>query len=205
MQTTRVYFSESAATLTIELTEETRKYLRQLAKVDGVYMASTRNDYLALRPYEVDKASLRGHGDGNMTQTIHQFIKKYGVTISNKRADSNPHLKDDRGDMHHWRCTLRVKGSPAHITIPFSQGYAHPEEPTAADVLSCMASDASAVESNGADWETFASEMGMPTETSAERRAAQRVFAACEKEREQLESSLGHNAAEELMYDTEPL
>lgn len=142
-------------------------------------------------------------------QTIHQFIKKYGVTISNKRADSNPHLKDDRGDMHHWRCTLRVKGSPAHITIPFSQGYAHPEEPTAADVLSCVALDASMAR-DARDAEDLASDLGMELEIEGayglhKNPKVKRLYTACMNEATKLEYLFGKAGAEELMYDTEPL
>jgi hypothetical protein len=44
----RVYFAEAARTENVEATAEVRAYVRQLSKVEGVYMASTRADWLAL-------------------------------------------------------------------------------------------------------------------------------------------------------------
>lgn len=144
-----------------------------------------------------------------MTQTMHQFVEKYGVTISNKRAASNPHMKDARGDMHHWSCTLRVKGSPARITIPFSQGSAHTKEPTAADVLSCMADDASMAR-NAKDAEDMAENLGMELEIEGKyglkkNPEVKRLYTACMNEATKLEYLLGKAGAEELMNDTESL
>lgn len=51
-RTIRVYFAEQARTADIDVGEHVLAYVRQLNRVDGVYMASTRGDYLALRPYE---------------------------------------------------------------------------------------------------------------------------------------------------------
>jgi hypothetical protein len=48
----RVYFAETARFALIDWNEETRARLAQLAVVDGVYLASTRADFEALRPHE---------------------------------------------------------------------------------------------------------------------------------------------------------
>ena len=52
--TVRVFFAHQARTADIEIGSggEVRKYLNQLKCVDGVYLASTRADFIALRPYE---------------------------------------------------------------------------------------------------------------------------------------------------------
>lgn len=48
----RVYFAEMARYATVEWNEVTRGQLAQLVRRDGVYLASTRGDYLVLRPHE---------------------------------------------------------------------------------------------------------------------------------------------------------
>lgn len=48
----RVYFAETARYALIAWNDETRVRLGELVQRDGVYLASTRADYLALRPYE---------------------------------------------------------------------------------------------------------------------------------------------------------
>jgi hypothetical protein len=50
--TVRVFFAHQARIADIEIGPRVRKYLNQLKRVDGVYLAATRADYLALRPYE---------------------------------------------------------------------------------------------------------------------------------------------------------
>lgn len=50
--TVRVFFAHQARTAEIEIGPFVREYLSQLQCVDGVYLASTRADFIALRPYE---------------------------------------------------------------------------------------------------------------------------------------------------------
>lgn len=47
-KTFRVYFAETAQHTQILQCEETLKYVRQLKRDEGTYLASTRADYLAL-------------------------------------------------------------------------------------------------------------------------------------------------------------
>ena len=49
-----------------------------------------------------------------------------------------------------WRVTLRYQGRA--LTVPFHQGPAIRDEPTAADVLECLASDASSAEQPFEQW-----------------------------------------------------
>jgi hypothetical protein len=53
--TVRVYFAETARTRNVQVTPEVWRKLRELKKDGDTYMASTRNDYLALRPYVRDE------------------------------------------------------------------------------------------------------------------------------------------------------
>ncbi len=81
-----------------------------------------------------------------------ELIKTHHIRMSVERADSNPNMADSK-DMDHWKCTLRV--GKRSLTVRFSQGFGHNgKEPKIADVLDCLASDASGYEnSNGfEDW-----------------------------------------------------
>jgi hypothetical protein len=49
----RVYLAELARYAWVSINHETRSYLNQLKRTDGVYYATTRADLLALRPHEV--------------------------------------------------------------------------------------------------------------------------------------------------------
>lgn len=50
--THRVYFAEQARFAYIDRGPEIDTYVRQLKCDNGTYLATTRADYLALRPYE---------------------------------------------------------------------------------------------------------------------------------------------------------
>lgn len=52
-KTIRVYFAETGRFANVRWNEETSRYVRQLVRDEGVYMASIRADYEALRPHEV--------------------------------------------------------------------------------------------------------------------------------------------------------
>jgi hypothetical protein len=52
LNTIRVYFAEQARYAYIIRGTHTDDYIRQLKWDNGTYLASTRADYLALRPYE---------------------------------------------------------------------------------------------------------------------------------------------------------
>lgn len=49
----KVYFAEVARTADIAWNKTTSAHLNQLKRDQGVYLASTREDYLALRPHEI--------------------------------------------------------------------------------------------------------------------------------------------------------
>lgn len=70
---------------------------------------------------------------------------------------------------HPYKVTLRL-GRRA-LTVPFFQGPAHTKEPTAADVLHCLCSDASVP----ADFADFCAEFGY----DADSRKAEQTHKAC--------------------------
>ncbi len=69
-----------------------------------------------------------------------------------------------------WRVTLRYRGR--RLTVPFYTGPAFEREPSAADVLSCIISDARAGEQT---FEEFCSEFGCDNDS----RKAERTWGAC--------------------------
>jgi hypothetical protein len=77
------------------------------------------------------------------------------------------------GQHHPWRVTLSYRGHK--LSVDFFQGMAHEKEPTAADVLSCLISDATSVE-NTRSFEEWCSDFGCDTDS----RKAEKAFKACE-------------------------
>ena len=114
--------------------------------------------------------------------TYKGFVNSRGIRATVEYADSNPNMEDSR-DMNHWRVILRCKGK--QLTVPFSTGYGISGEPTAADVLSCLASDASSID-NASSFEDWAADFGYDTDS----RKAERTFKACERQAAKLRAFL---------------
>jgi hypothetical protein len=88
----------------------------------------------------------------------------------------------DNFDGMHWAVTLRM--GRKQMTVPFSQGWAHTKPPTAADVLDCLASDASGADESFEDW---AANYGYDTDS----RKAERTYNAVRKQTARLRQFLG--------------
>jgi hypothetical protein len=73
-----------------------------------------------------------------------------------------------------------------------------PTAPEVADVLDCLASDASGVE-NSRDFEEWCSEYGYDTDS----RKAEKTYRICAAQAEQLKSFLGEDLYKQLLWDTE--
>jgi hypothetical protein len=133
-------------------------------------------------------------------QTLKQFIAKNKIRMSVAWTDSNPNMSaDDKwmASARHFSCVLK-RGSK-QLTIPFSQGSLIEQEPTAADVLSCLISDSSSVET--ADFEDWCREFGYDTDS----RKAEKTYQTCLNQRDKLVSFLGADAFEDLLRNTETL
>lgn len=137
-----------------------------------------------------------------MTSTLKHFIADHRIKFSCEWADSNPNMdaKDEwMRAATHWKVTFRVNGR--QMTTYFSQGSAHTSEPTAEDVLDCLASDAASIENANGDFESWASEFGYDTDS----RKAERTFLACQKNAQKLENLLSRDSFEQLLWRTERL
>lgn len=131
-------------------------------------------------------------------KTIHQFITDTRITMTAVRVDRNPNM--DNPDMDHWKCKLWFVGQKrTGMTTYFSMGVGHNgAEPTAPEVLSCLASDAAGIEQ---DFESWASDLGYDTDS----RKAERTYQACQRLSEKLKRFLGDGLFQELVYNTEGL
>lgn len=80
--------------------------------------------------------------------------------------------RDGNWQAHEWKVTLRYERR--RLTVPFFQGMGHSKEPSAADVISCLCSDARAGEE---PFEEFCSNFGYDSDS----RKAWDTWKACER------------------------
>ena len=136
------------------------------------------------------------------TQTIplDQFITEQQLIMSVRPVRRNPHMQEQLP--RNFECTIAFEGRGYHepLTVYFSQGSAHKKPPTLAEVLDCLASDASGVD-NAQSFEDWANEYGYDTDS----RKAEATYRACEKQAQELKALLGQDAYNQLLYSTERL
>lgn len=132
-----------------------------------------------------------------MTQTIEQFIASAGLSMTVTATDHNSHMDDTSQRMDHWRCTIRAGRSRMSLVFSMGSGH-HGKEPELAEVLGCLAGEASGVE-NARDFADWCSEYGYGEDS----RKAERTYRACYKQAARLRSVLGDSAFETLLWGTE--
>jgi hypothetical protein len=136
-------------------------------------------------------------------QTLQELIQDLGITATSTRVDRNPNM-DDSENMDHWRVALKYKDGgiqTVRMSVYFSKGSGHKgAEPTAEEVLDCMASDAAGVE-NAQSFDDWCSEYGYDTDS----RKALRTFNTCKRQGERLRRFLGVSAYNDLLWETERL
>lgn len=130
------------------------------------------------------------------TLSLDAFIRCARITMTAERVDRNPHM--DYAPMDHWKCRLRA--GRRSMTVYFSKGFGHKgAEPAAAEVLNCLAMDASGYE-NAGDFESWCSEYGY----DADSRKAERTYKAVEKQVAALRRFLGAESTyKTLLWGTE--
>ena len=134
------------------------------------------------------------------TITLDQFITEQQLVMSVRPIKRNPHMQEQMP--RNFNCTIEFEGRGYHepLTVYFSQGSAHKKPPTLAEVLDCLASDASGV-GNAQSFEEWASEYGYDTDS----RKAECTYRICEKQAQELKALLGRDAYNQLLYGTERL
>lgn len=130
------------------------------------------------------------------TVSIERFIKANRITSKSVRTDRNPNMPDS-GNMDHWKVTLR--SSNRRMTLYFSKGFGHHgAEPATDEVLACLASEAATI-ANAQDFEDFCSELGYDSDS----RKAEKIYKACVHSAARLQTFLGSELFEQLLYHTE--
>lgn len=117
-----------------------------------------------------------------MEDRIARFVKENNVRIAvSYGAPENPDFENCDG----WTVTLEMDGR--QMTTPFYKGYGHHgEEPTAEEVLECLAMDAAGIE-NVFSFEDWCAEYGYDSDS----RRAEKIYNACLRQTEKLRKFLG--------------
>lgn len=115
---------------------------------------------------------------------ISTVAKRSGIEMTAKPTGRNPNMADSES-MDHWRCTFRVQGRAGSRALIFSMGSAHRgEPPEVADVLLCLALDASGADQSFEDW---CADYGYDTDS----RSAERTWRAVRKQTATFRSFFG--------------
>ena len=132
--------------------------------------------------------------------TLDQFITEQQLVMSVRPIKRNPHMQEQMP--RNFECTIDFVGRGYHepLTVYFSQGSAHKKPPTLAEVLDCLASDASGVD-NAQSFEEWASEYGYDTDS----RKAEKTYNICRQQAQELKALLDRDAYDQLLYETERL
>jgi len=155
----------------------------------------------------------------NETITLEQFIKTNDIRFTCARVGNRPDGLMSQDGMRHFHCRIykgAVHPNSSSFGLYFSQGSAHTVDPTLADVLDCLASDASGYEnakdaaqynreknqgSLRTEFDEWADEYGYDTDS----RKAEKIYKTVKRQAEQLKRTLGAEAYEQLLWNTERL
>jgi hypothetical protein len=136
--------------------------------------------------------------------TTAEFVIANGITAEIEQAVANPNM-DASADMDNYKVGLRIRRQlqygmgQRYMTTYFSKGIGHHgAEPTATEVLDCLASDASSVEYS-ADFEEWATESGYDTDS----RKAYRTWETINAQTKKLKAFLGEELYDALLNDTD--
>jgi hypothetical protein len=124
-----------------------------------------------------------------------------GITAEAVMTDPPAYAWDEdepQRDRANWyRVTLGYDGRT--MTVPFGMGSALTDEPNAADVINCLASDAATFE-NARSFEEWASELGFDSDS----RRAYAIYQQTETQTTELRGFLGEQY-DAYLWDTEGL
>ena len=130
--------------------------------------------------------------------TMRGFINKNDILITKcLLVDRNPAMDDFQGN--HYKVTLKCGNR--QMTLYFSKGYALSGEPTAAEVLDCLASDAVSIE-NAVTFADWAHEFGYDTDS----RKAEKTYKLCLRQTKKLANLISDDDQyRKLLYNVERL
>ena len=132
--------------------------------------------------------------------TLDQFIVEQQLVMDARSVRRNPHMQEQMP--RNFECAIGFVGRGYHepLVVYFSQGGAHKKPPTLAEVLDCLASDASGVD-NTQSFEDWASEYGYDTDSHK----AEKTYNICVQQAQELKILLGQDAYNQLLNGTERL
>lgn len=124
--------------------------------------------------------------------TLAERIASDSITITSTPGERPA----DGFDKANWyRVTLTRHG--ASLAVPFGMGYGHTAEPTAAQVLDCLLSDASGID-NAASFEEWADDYG----ENPDSRKTERLYRAATEQTDKVRAWLG-DAYEAYVWETD--
>jgi|SRR3990167_3469096 len=127
-----------------------------------------------------------------------QFCNSNKISIDSEMVDENPNMVRDNWQAYHYKARLAF--GKRQLTTFFSMGLAYTNEPSAGDVLDCLASDAAGIE-NTRNLEEWCGEYGY----DADSRKAEKTYKLCQKQAKDLKRFLGEEAYKTLLWETERL
>jgi hypothetical protein len=126
-------------------------------------------------------------------KTLKQFIKVNKITISSEYADENPNMENSAYDMYNYKVTL-YNSRKRQMTLYFSMGKGHNDEPTVIDVLDCLKMDGYSF-LNDESFTDFCGNFGYDEDS----RKAHKTYLAVLKSGEKLNKFLGSDLFNELL------
>jgi len=125
-----------------------------------------------------------------MKSELDRLCQKHRIKASSQYAEAPEPIQDQwMPGTSHYKVTLRGWGR--QLTVDFHMGPAHCSEPTAADVLACVYSDAMSAE-NARNFEEFAAEFGYDSDS----RKAEGIYKACQAMTPKVKRFLGEHFEE---------
>lgn len=118
--------------------------------------------------------------------TVKEFLAKYPVKAFSEWAPRNPHM-NGMNSANHYKVTLKYEGR--QFTLYYSKGAALRGEPTADEVIECLAVDFSFIEYGLDD---FVDNLGY------DREEARRIFNTIEDQGAKMFKLLGFDAFQEF-------
>ena len=128
--------------------------------------------------------------------SVKDFVQEHGMSMTATRVDNNPNMDDMPAGSTHWKCVLHFDNR--QMTVPYSMGSAHSNDPEIEDVLECLASDASTLEyclNREPSFEEWAYDLGYDTDS----RKAERTYKAIKQQAKELRRLL-ENEYDALLY-----
>lgn len=133
-------------------------------------------------------------------ESIEEFVKKHNITISCTHVYRNPYMMEFEGD--HWEVILTMPGKRTNRLMSyFSKGFGHKgKEPTAEEVLDCLASEASGYE-NAKQLKDWACEYGYDPNS----KQTETIYRNVVRETTNLKQFLGNENYNKLLWNTEQM